>query len=62
MSTTYRLLLEIDVPDVIAPNSVARLVREVAAPGSAIRCTVLPRSAAARPASTAPPSHTVVVR
>jgi hypothetical protein len=48
MSTTYRLLLEIDVPDVIAPHSVVRLVREAAAPGTPIRYTVPSRPAAAR--------------
>lgn len=36
----YRLVLELSVPDAIAPDRVVRLLRDVPAPGTPIRCTV----------------------
>lgn len=38
--SSYRLILELDVPDAVAPLRVARLVREVAVPGTAVVCRV----------------------
>lgn len=38
--SSYRLVIELDVPDVVVPLHVARLVREAAVPGSAVVCRV----------------------
>lgn len=38
--THYRLVLELQVPDAIAPDRVVRLLRDIPEPGTPIRCTV----------------------
>jgi len=38
--SSYRLIIELDVPDVVVPLHVARLVREAAVPGTAVVCRV----------------------
>lgn len=40
--TQYRLVLELSVPDAIAPDRVVRLLRDVPVPGTPIRYTVTP--------------------
>jgi len=40
--THYRFVLELFVPDAIAPDRVVRLLRDIPVPGTPIRCTVTP--------------------
>lgn len=50
--SSYRLIIELDVPDGVVPLHVARLVREAAVPGTAVVCRVAghsPSVQAARP-------------
>lgn len=59
--SSYRLVLDLLVPDAIAADHVVRLLREIPVPGTPIRCLVTPVPTAARAAADAGAVHVAMI-